>query len=220
VSRTTFYGFGAFVGSITGLAQCAFWDDDPVRIYKFSQGSLIPVDLGKNVSAAKAGTIPWQDVQCDDHRQDGGLTQIGPMFPTGTMIGACWLSESYYQTLAVKPSRQPQSAPNDAYDYELTAYQYWGGELGDRKFQGFHAKVLTTAGALTQVEIWHGGTGKTGGPSAGVWWLDLAQVSLLPGAGNTVSPAGGALFLDTTTVKQLGLFGPKKPPNMGSDDLA
>jgi hypothetical protein len=219
MGRTTFYGFGAFVGSITGLTRCAFWDDDPVKIYKFAPGSMVAVDLAKNVSAARAGTIPWQDVQCDDHRQDGGLTQIGPMFPTGTMIGACWLSETYYQTLAFKPPRQPQSAPNDAYDYELTAYQYWGGELGDRKFLGFHAKVLATAGALTQVEIWQGGMGKIGGPSAGVWWLDLAQVALPAGAGTTVSAAGGALFLDTTTAKSLALFGPKRPPSLGGDQL-
>lgn len=216
MSRTTFYGFGAFVGSITGLSNCAWWDDDPVTIYKFDQKVLVPVDLSRNVSAALAGTIPWSAVQSDDHRQDGGLNTVGPLFPTGAMIGACWLSETYYQTLTYKPPRQPQSAPNDAYDYELTAHVYWGGELGDRRFQGFHADALAANGALTQLAIWNGGTGKTGQPPAGVWWLDLAKVALPPGAGTTVAVgAPGALFLDSATKQMLSLRDPKRPPGWG-----
>ncbi|MBL9015870.1 MAG: hypothetical protein JNL83_16915 [Myxococcales bacterium] len=216
MSRTTLYGFGAFVGSITGLTRCAWWDDDPLKVYSFSQQVLVPVDLSRNVSAARAGTIPWVDVECDDHRQDGGLTTIGPLFPTGSVIGACWLTESYYQMIANKPPRQPPTAPNDAYDYELTAHVYWGGEHGDRRFEGFHAEELATNGPLTQLAIWHGGTGKTGQPPAGVWWLDLSQVALPPGAGTTVAPGTpGALFLDNATKQQLGLRDPKRPPGFG-----
>ncbi len=217
MSRTTFYGFGAYVGSVRSLTGCAWWDDDPVRVHGFLQSALVPVDLAKNLSAARAGTIAYDDMQCDDHRQDGGLTGIGPMFPGGVMIGACWLTEQYYSKLPNKPPRQPASAPDDAYDYELTSYQYYGGEQNDRRFFGFHARIVGTNGPLTNVEIWHGGTGKIGGgTSAGTWWLDLAVVALPASAGTSAAAsAPGALFLDAATAKSLALREPKRPPDLG-----
>jgi hypothetical protein len=220
MSRTTFFGFGAYVGSITGLTRCAWWDDDPVRIYNFDPKALVPVDLAMNLAAARAGTIPYQDIQVDDHRQDGGLTTIGPMFPTGSTMGACWLTEQYYTSLAFKPPRQPGSAPSDAYDYELTSCQYYGGELGDRRFYGFHANVTMVKGTLSQCEIWNPGTGKTTQGPAGTWWLDLGNVALAAGAGTTVATnAPGALFLDAGTAKSLKLYSPKKPPALGTSEL-
>ena len=115
-----------------------------------------------------------------------------------------------------KPPRLPPTAPSDAYDYELTAHVYWGGELGDRRFEGFHADVLGTNGPLTQLAIWHGGTGKTGAPPAGVWWLDLAQVAIPPGAGvPAVGGAPGPVYLDSKTKQLLGLREPKRPPGLG-----
>ena len=220
MSRTTFFGFGAYVGSITGLTQCAWWDDDPVRIYMFDPAALVSVDLAMNLSAARAGRIAYPDIQVDDHRQDGGLTTIGPMFPTGSVMGACWLTEQYYATLAVKPPRQPASAPNDAYDYELTSYQYYGGELGDRRYLGFHANIAVVKGGLSQCEIWNAGTGKTGQGPAGTWWLDLGTVALGAGAGTTVAAnAPGALFLEANTAKTLKLYGPKRPPDLGEVGL-
>ncbi len=201
--------------------MCAWWDDDPVVIHRFAQASLVPVDLAKNLSAARAGTIAYADMQCDDHAQDGGLTTIGPMFPTGSVIGACWLTAEYYATLSNKPPRQPASAPNDAYDYELTSYQYYGGELGDRRFYGFHANIVGTNGGLSSVEIWDAGTGKIANRApAGTWWLDLAQVALPAAGGTTVTAnAPGALFLDAATAKSLPLRGPKRPPDQGTADL-
>src|SRR4051812_27230510 len=100
MSRTTFYGFGAYVGALNGLTKCAWWDDDPAGVYNFAPAALVPVDLSQNLAAARAGTISYKDIQVDDHRQDGGSTTIGPFFPTGTMIGACWLSDTYYQSLS------------------------------------------------------------------------------------------------------------------------
>ncbi|CAN5852501.1 hypothetical protein BH11MYX3_BH11MYX3_04380 [soil metagenome] len=221
MSRTTFYGFGAYVGSIRGLTECAWWDDDPVRVHAFSQAALVPVDLSKNLTAARAGTIPYADMQCDDHAQDKGLTTIGPMFPGGAVIGACWLTEDYYGRLSNKPPRQPASAPDDAHDYELTSYQYYGGEQGDRRFYGFHARIIGTNGPLTNVEIWDAGTGKIANRApAGTWWLDLARVALPAAEGtNVAANAPGALFLDAATAKSLGLRGPKRPPDQGTADL-
>jgi hypothetical protein len=219
MSRTTFYGFGAYVGSIRGLTECAWWDDDPVTTYKFSQAALVPVDLAMNLSAARAGKIGWADIQVDDHRQDGGLTTIGPMFPTGSVIGACWLTEQYWEKLPNKPPRQPASAPDDAYDYELTSYQYYDGELDDRRFYGFHARVVQTKGSVSQVEIWAGGTGKIRNRAPqGVWWLDLGTVAHPVAKGATqiaAASSAGALFLDAHTMHSLRLAAPKKPPQFG-----
>jgi len=221
MSRTTFYGFGAFVGSIRGLTQCAWWDDDPVAVHRFSQAALVAVDLAKNPSAVTAGRIGWADVEVDDHRQDGGLTTIGPMFPTGAMTGAVWLTEQFYAKLPNPPPRHPASAPNDAYDYEVTSYLYYGGEEGDRRFHGYHANIIATNGSLSNVEIWEAGTGKIPGRGpTGTWWLDLSQVALSAAGGSTAAlNTPGALFLETPTAKTLRMRGPKKPPDLGSVDL-
>lgn len=238
MSRVTFYGFGAYVGSLTGLTECEFWDDDPVAIYKFAESALVPVDLAMNLSAARAGKISYKDIQVDDHRQDGGLTTVGPYFPTGAMIGACWLTDTYYEQLDFKPPRQPKSAPNDAYDYELTSYQYYGGEQNDRRFYGFHANIIDVKGPLSHVAIWNAGTGKVDKDPAGTWWLDLAAVALPPeapsargkgkgkgkevrpprgGASASVAVTAGPLFLEAATVKSLKLFEPKRPVGLGID---
>lgn len=221
MSRTTFYGFGAFVGSVRGLTECAWWDDDPATIYRYAQAALVPVDLAKNVSAARAGRIGWDEIEADDHRQDGGRTTIGPMFPTGAMIGACWLAENYWARLPNKPPRQPASAPNDAYDYELTTHQYYDNEQGNRRFYGYHARVKSVNGPLSEVEIWNAGTGRVGQP-AGTWWIDLKADALPVGEGTTIDAPGsvGALFLVSTTASTIALAGPKKPPLYGDQPPA
>ncbi len=219
MSRTTFYGFGAYVGSLKSLSECSWWDDDPVRIYNWSQAALVPVDLSMNPSAVRAGRITLAEIQVDDHRQDGGMTTIGPMFPTGAVIGQCWLSQQYYESLPNKPPRQPASAPDDGYDYESTCYLFSDGEQGDRRFYGFHARIAQVRGPLSQVEIWAGGTGKiTNRGPEGTWWLDLAAVSLPPGPDGTQIAAQndkGALFLDSRTTHTIALRMPKKPPYLG-----
>lgn len=215
MSRTTFYGFGAFVGSVRGLTECSWWDDDPAR-YNYAQAALVPVNLAKNVTAARAGQIGWDQVEVDDHRQDGGRTTIGPMFPTGTMIGACWLAQTYWERLPNRPPRQPGSAPDDAYDYELTTIQYYDNEQGNRRFFGFHARVKSVNGPLSELEIWNPGTGKVGRP-AGTWWIDLKAEALPAGADTTIGAAGsvGAVYLSSSVMTTTTLFGPKKPPGYG-----
>ena len=224
MTRTVFYGFGAYVGTITGQTTCSFWPDDPQSL-GWAAKAQIPVDLSKNPTAVRQNQISVADIQVDDHRLDGGLTGIGPRWPGGQPIGACWLSETYWSSLgASKPSRQPPSAPDDAHDYELTSILYWDGDLAGRRFFGFHAKILSTQGPLARVQIWHGGTARgPGHPPAGVWWLDLAQVAHpIDPIATQIEPGKvteGALFLDAPTGRQLQLMGPKRPPAAGSELL-
>lgn len=133
------------------------------------------------------------------------------------MIGSMWATESYLATVG-----SPSAATAGLYDYELMMTMYWQGELGDRTFNGFHARIVAPPqGPLVLVEIWNGGTAQSGAPAAGRWWLDLAAVS--DPTYTTISPSGaqeGALFLDRQTTQQLPLFGPKKPPGLGLADFA
>lgn len=220
MTRTVFYGFGAFVGTISGPTTCAFWPDDPQRL-GWSGTAMIPVDLANNPTAARAGTIAIDDIQVDDHDIDGGLTGIGPRFPFGRHVGPCWLSETYWRSLANPPSRQVASAPDEAHDYELTSLLYWDGPLKGRRFYGFHAKILGTSGPLSRVQIWNAGSSRVAGkPAAGVWWLDLAQSAHPPEPDATQISAAqpdGAVFLDADTTRSLKLFKPKLPSGMGSE---
>lgn len=220
MTRTVFYGFGGFVGTINGLSTCTWWSDDPQSL-KWANSALIPVDLSKNPTAVRNKQIQIADIQVDDHRVDGGRNTVGPLWPVGSTIGQIWLSESYYATLSNRPPRQPASAPNDAYDYELETILYWDGDLAGRRFYGFHAKLLKEQGPLSLVQIWNAGTGKVPGqPPAGTWWLDLNAVAHPrdPIATQISSSlTEGALFLDSDTVKSLALIGPKRPPLFGYD---
>ena len=215
--RTVFYCFGAYVGQLLGVTRVAWWADDPAAT-KFPQSRLVPIDLAYTPSAVRAGQIQIQEIQCDDDRSQGGLTTIGPRFPGGQMIGACWVSETYLATLG---ANAPARGTPEAYDYESMATLYWG-ELGDRRFNGFHAQIVgQPVGSLVLVDIWNGGTGRSGGPPAGRWWIDLAAV--LDPNYTTISPTGpqaGALFLDRTTSSGMQLFTIKKPPGFGFDAFA
>lgn len=225
MTRTVFYGFGAFIGSIRGATRCEWWAEDPTSL-QWATAALITTDLGKNVSAARAGTIPIADIEVDDHRIDGGLTTAGPLFPAGATIGAIWLSEGYWQSLGgVKPQRLAGTLANDYHDYELTSVQCWDGELDDRRFYGFHAHIKATAPPnLTLVEIWNPGTAKTSPKPAGEWWLDLDKAAHPIAPGLTAIAAGGAqtgaLFLDEATTKSLALLRPKLPVWLGEDSFA
>lgn len=213
--RTIFHLFGAYVGQLTGVTRVGWWAEDPASL-GFPLSRLMPIDLSKTPSAARLGTIPPHDILCDDYRTEGGLNGIGPRFPGGQMIGPMWATEAY---LASAGSPSPATA--NVYDYELMMTMYWQGELGDRTFNGFHARIVAPPqGPLVLVEIWHGGTAQTAAP-AGRWWLDLAQVS--DPTYTTISPTGpqdGALFLERKTTEQLGLRATKKPAGFGHDSFA
>jgi hypothetical protein len=213
--RITFYGFAAYVGALRGQTTVDWWADDPNNL-GWSPQSLVPVDLSKNPTAARANRIPITDIQCDDHRIDGGLTSIGPRFPQGAAIGAIWLTDTYYQSLATKP---PWPWSPDAYEYEMTSLLY----LPNDRFYGVHARIIGTSGALSNVEIWRPGRGRVPGePPMGTYWLDLSKVAhpVAPGA-TQIGPAlaEGALFLDAATAKLLSLAVPKIPPGSGFDLL-
>lgn len=213
--RTVFHLFGAYVGRLEGITRVGWWNGDPTAS-GFAASSLMTCDLSKTPSAARQGTITPQDIQCDDYRSEGGLNGIGPRFPGGQMIGSMWATETYLATVG-----SPAFATAGTYDYELTMTMYWNGELGDRTFNGFHARIVgAPQGPLSLVEIWSGGTAQSGAAPAGRWWLDIAAVS--DPNYTTISPASptGALFLDRQTARQLPLAWPKKPPSLGTDDFA
>jgi hypothetical protein len=221
VSRTVFYGFGAYIGAIKSATACDWWPDDPATL-KFASSALIPTDLACNVTAVRNGKIGLGALQVDDHRIDGGMTTIGPLFPGGVTIGAVWLAETYYNTLGNRPPRQPPSYPIEAYDYELTSILYWDGPLAGRRYHGFYAKIVSMNGTLSLVEIWNPGTGKAGGNPAGSWWLDLAAgAHPIDPIATQISKVGqdGALFLDEQTTAGLKLTGPKRPAGQGNDYL-
>jgi hypothetical protein len=210
--RTIFHLFGAYVGQLTGVTKVGWWSEDPVAT-GFPQSRLMPIDLSKTPSAARQGTIPVPDIQCDDYRTEGGLNGIGPRFPGGQMIGSMWAAEPYLATVG-----SPPFATEGIYDYELMMTMYWQGELGDRTFNGFHARIVGPAqGPLSLVEIWNGGTAQSSAQPAGRWWLDIAAVS--DPNYTTISAANpvGALFLDRQTQGTIPLFIPKKPPGLGFD---
>lgn len=222
MTKIVFYGFGAFIGSIRSATECAWWADDPATL-GWAQGSLIETDLAKNLSALRAGKISLAELHVDDHRVDGGLTSLGPLFPTGATIGAVWLSEIYYQTLGGnKPPRLPGRLANDYYEYELTSLQYLDGEQGDRRFYGFHAHIKAAAQPnLSLVQIWNPGSARTNPKPAGEYWLELDKVAHPVEPGATAIATGGtttgALFLDEATTKSLALRVPKIPWFLAED---
>jgi len=220
MTRTVFFAFGAYVGSITGPRTCLWWPADPSTL-GWDATLAISTDLGATPAAAAAGTIGAADVQCDDHRIDGGLTSVGPLFPGGATIGAIWLAEPFYASLGDnQPPRQPGSAPFPCRDYELQENVYWGNDpAGDRRFYGFHAEIVAPPqGGLVLVDLWNAGTSLVAGmPPAGRWWIDLATSS--DSSSTTIAIGGaqqGALFLEATLAQTLALRGPKRPPNLGT----
>jgi len=221
-NRTLFFGFGAWVGSLKGVSTCGFWAEDPV-VAKWQPAALIDVDLAMTPQAHRAGTIPIANIQVDDHTTNAtpGRTQIGPLWPSGTTIGAVWLSETYYNSLATKPPRVP--AGTLCQPYELTSALEWAttGELSERRFYGTHAEIVSVNGALALVRVWHPGTSGEPKSNPVTAWIDLAQSASPTSDGlskiGTGSPVGsvGALFIDNITAGQLQLRGPKLPRSLG-----
>ena len=207
MSKVTFYGLPAWVGAMHGATVCDWWERDPASI-GWDRAQLHTVDLAKSTAAAMAGQIAVAQVEVDDHSSAGGRTTIGPLWPGGNTIGACWVSDSY-------AAKNRITAP----DHELQVVQYFGGEQGNRRFHGFQGRVLQTQGPLSLVQLWHPGTGASSAAPAGSWWLDLGAVAdatmPVPAVNQT-----GALYLDTKATSQLVTFDPKLPPFRGSFALA
>jgi hypothetical protein len=215
MSKVTFHGLPAWIGAIHSPTICEWWSRDPSHV-DWDRGLMYKVNLSMTPSAARAGRIKVSQIEVDDNTGDGGRTTIGPLWPSGTSIGACWLSDNYLSKLGARAPAQP--AGGNGHDYEYMTTQYFEGEQRDRRFHGFHANLVQEHGQLSLVELWHPGTGAGEAKPAGTWWLDLkadADPNMPPLAPN--KPA--ALFLDTTAVRNVKTFEPKLPPFLGGFTL-
>lgn len=220
MTRSVFYAFGAYVGSITGPTSCSWFATDPNTI-AWDPKQMVSVDLSRNPQGVRNGAITAAAIQVDDSQLNGGLTRIGPLFPTGVMIGACWLDSGFWTNLATSGPYQPPrlTAQDQCRDYELTSVLDW---VTNRRFCGFYAQIGATAGPTSNLAlctIWNAGTSLVPGVTpAGTWWLDSsATADPVAGGFTTVAKTGdaGALFLDAPTVQLLKLAGPKRPPYTG-----
>lgn len=221
MTRSIFYGTGAWVGVQTGPTTCSFWPNDPTDpSVNWATHLLIPIDLARNPQAVRDGAITADQIQCDDKPANGGLTKIGPTWPLGSTINGVWIEKAFWEGLGrAQPPRVPPYM--ECYDYELTTVLYWSGVLAGRRFWGFHAEITAEQGSTATVTIWPAGKGKAANQQpTGTWQIDLAaQAHLIEpglteiGVGN--HPKRGALFLDAPTVGALALSGPKVPKSLG-----
>jgi len=224
-SKTVTYGFGAWVGSQTGLTTCGWWPQDPSTLNPpFDNSKLISNDLSKNLQAVRNGQITVTQIEVDDAPINGGETKIGPTFPNGSTLNGCWLRKEVYDALpaSVKPSRIPVGM--QCRDYELETVWYWSGTLANRRFWGFYAEITAEQGNSALCSIWPAGKSlETGQQAAGAWWLDLTTQAHPIQAGFTqigtglTNPKQGALFIDAPTRGSLGLVGPKIPKVLGTN---
>jgi hypothetical protein len=215
MSRLEFYGFPAWVGTITSATHCKWWASEPSQV-GWDPLALISTNLARTPSAALSGKIKSTEVEVDDYTTQGGRNTIGPLWPGAAVVGGCWLRDTVWQALDPQ-YRPPFPPPNSSgHGYEYTTVQYLDGELGNRRFYGFHARALSTKVNLTLIELWNPGTGAASANPAGSWWLDLAAVT--DPNGPQVDPAAqpvGAIFLDQQTVQSIQLFEPKLPRYVG-----
>jgi hypothetical protein len=209
MSKVMFYGTPAWVGAIEGPTVCQWWSSDPAQL-NWDRALLNTVDLSMTPSAAIAGRIKVSEIEVDDHTGSGGRTTIGPMFPSGTSIGACWVSDSYM----VKTARKAAGVTNGN-SYEYMTIQYFDGEQQNRRFYGFQANLVQTKGDLSLVQIWNPGTGSGTAAPAGTWWLDLTA-DADPATPALVPNKPAALFLDVKTVRQMTTFETKLPRYQGA----
>jgi len=213
MSKVTFHGLPAWIGAVQSPTICEWWDRDPEHV-NWDRSLLYKVNLSMTPSAAIAGRIKVSQIEVDDYTGSGGRTTIGPLWPSGTSIGACWLSETYLDSLG---DRARPVVPNGSHGHkhEFMTFQYFEGEQQNRRFYGFQANLLQVQGHLSLVEIWHPGTGSGSAKPAGTWWLDLAA-DADPNTPPLTPHKPAALFLDANTVRNLTMFEPKIPPYKGS----
>jgi hypothetical protein len=223
VTRSIFYGTPAYVGSTTGASQCSFWPVSPDTI-NWDPTKLIPIDLAKNPQAHRNGTITVAQIQNDDYVTNAypGCNTIGPLWPDGATIGACWLESVYWAALgtANRPPRVPTIM--QCRDYELTGIWYWDGTLANRRYRGFQANIIAEKGTQAQCQVWAAGTSLVPNqPPFTTAWINLPTCAHPVESGFTAIWTGvgaaktGALFLDQVTIDHLLLAKPKVPPSLG-----
>lgn len=224
MTRSIFYGFVAFVGSIKSSTECAFWPGDP-GTHKWSTNVLINVDLAMNPQLCRSGKITPSDITVDDYGGYSviGQTTIGPMWPGGTMNGTCWLESTFWANLAKSGNQPPRLAPDaQCYDYELCNVLYWDGPLAHRRFQGLYATIQSVQGTNALCTVWQPGTSLIPGQNPlGTWWIDLLTLAHPIEKGFTQigvgpsDPKQGALFLDIAARSIVPFATPKNPRPMG-----
>lgn len=211
MTKVTFHGLPAWVGAIHGPTVCDWWNQDPAQV-KWNRSLINTIDLAKTPSAALAGRITPAEIEVDDFTAHGGRTTIGPIFPGGTMIGACWVSDNYLTRLGGRlQAGIPSGGSGHAYEY--MTIQYFG-EQGNRRFLGYHARLTQAQNHLSLVEIWNPGTGAGAARPAGSWWLDLAA-SADPNTPPLVVGTPAALFLESAAAGHLTMIETKIPPYRG-----
>lgn len=215
MTKVIFHGLPAWVGAIHGPTACDLWNRDPAQL-AWDRSLLYPVDLANTPSAALAGRIKPSQIQVDDHRIHGGRTTIGPMFPQGESVGACWVADGHLARLGRTFVSVPEGG--NGHDYEYKTIQYFD-EQQNRRFHGFHARVLQVQSHLSLVEVWHPGTGAGTAKPAGSWWLDLSA-SADPDTPPLQPGQPGPLFLEANAAKLLAPIEVKIPPHKGAFALA
>lgn len=222
MTRSVFYGFGAFVGSITGPTTCGWWPDDPA-VLNWDFAKQVTIDLGKNPEAARRGLIKISEIEADDYAgySHGGMTQIGPMWPGGRMTGACFLESSYYNGL---PNKPPRLLPGmQGRPYELTSVLYWDGALAGRRFIGVHAEIRQKKGQAALVAVWEAATSTVPGKRPfGLYWIDFPahvhpiEPDLTEIGTGANDPTTGAAFIDAQVLSATQRPGPKIPLYLGN----
>jgi len=213
MSKVTFHGLPAWVGAIHSPTVCDWWSDDPAQM-RWDRTLMNTIDLAMTPAAATAGRIKPAQIEADDFTGHGGRTTIGPLFPGGTSIGACWVSDHYLTKLGgkLRPGVRPGVS---GHDYEWTFVQYFDGEQHNRRFYGFHANLVDTQNHLSLVQLWNPGTGAGSAKPAGAWWLDLAA-DTDPSAPPLTKNKPAPVMLDKDKIAHLNILEPKAPPFKGS----
>lgn len=211
---TKFFGFGAFVGAVRGLRLVDWWPEDPAKL-GWDGSKLISTDLSRSPLGVVDRRISIAQVDVDDHLTNQGLTRIGPRYPQGEMVGAIWLSETFYNGIPAA-KRPPRDQNGDGNVYELTSLLYWDGDRPGRRFFGFRGKITGVDGTSIKLDVWHGGRGRVTGEVGKPVQIDSADVD--PTHSTITKPGDdGAIYIEDKKARELQLMSPKKPESSGFD---
>ncbi|HWU86747.1 MAG TPA: hypothetical protein VN253_05715 [Kofleriaceae bacterium] len=213
MSEIVFYGVPAFVGRVETLQVVYIWCDDPSRApYSAPDPSrLIRIDFAKSLTPDN-----WT-AELDAHRIDGGLTNIGPDIPFGSLQGAIYCVKSKWDECMDKGGWKPSVGEMEC-QYQCLARLADGPSI--ERFHGFRAKVVRAASSrVVLLDIYKAGDPET--PQRQMWvdLYDDASCLSPEGGYTTIDPAtpnSRAIFFSSKFIKSVGLTIPKLPPGYGS----
>lgn len=222
--KTVFYACSAWVGRIDGETRCRFWSQNPLE-NNFDHKRLVSVDLAMSPAGARKGSLDWAKIQVDDVAEadgSGGLTTIGPWFPDGRTTGAIYLAEPYWKSLK-GPARPVFPPPGfDAPAYEFMTVVHKDGPRAGKRYIGMHARIVQERGAKVSVEFLFSCSPRVN-KAAPPYKFDLASMEVEAhvseggltevGVGNRKKE--GALFVEFTRAKALGIVALKLPASCG-----